>query len=220
MRAITFHTRSFARVGDHVSSGHRSHCVDWPLGSALTGSQVVRIPGPQARPLDDGASVDAVRVRAFRPLWPAIRRVLPRLLPTLDGQVKQPIAVIHRLDAAPRRPVSLEDLGSLSQVTNDVHHAYPASNQEGFERVPGGRVPRHLPTHKVAVPGALFVRALAERGVTDVARMDKALTSAVVLASGVFCSGGVVLRGVTRSKPQLDSVRGQKERELLQDARP
>jgi hypothetical protein len=61
--------------------------------------------------------------------------------------------------------------GSLSQVANDVHHAHPASNQEGVERVLG-RVPRHLPAHEVAVPGALLVRALAKRGVGDVSRMN------------------------------------------------
>ena len=105
--------------------------------SAVAGSQVVRIPGLQARPLDDGTSIDAVRVHAFRPLWPASRRVLPRLLPPVDGQVEQPIAVIHRLDAAPRRPVSLEDFGSLSQVANEVNQAHPASDQESVERVPG-----------------------------------------------------------------------------------
>jgi putative ABC transport system substrate-binding protein len=97
------------------------------------------------------------------------RRILPRLLPPVDGQVEQPIAVIHSLDAAPRRPVSLEDIRSSSQVANDMHHAHPASDQEGVERVRGGRVPGHLPAHEVAVPGALFIRALAKRGVCDVA---------------------------------------------------
>src|SRR4029077_21022748 len=130
------------------------------------------IPGLEAGPLDDGTSIGTAIVLAFRPLWPAGRRVLPTLLPPIDAQVEQPIAVIHRLDAAPRRPVGLEDIGSLSQVANDVHHAHPASNQEGLERVPRGRIPGHLPAHEVAVPGALFVRALAERGVSDVARMN------------------------------------------------
>src|SRR5262249_45043170 len=77
-----------------------------------------------------------------------------------------------RLNTASRRPVSLEDSGSLSQVANDVHHAHPASNQENVERVLG-RVPRHLPAHEVAVPDALFVRALAERGVSDIAGMQE-----------------------------------------------
>jgi hypothetical protein len=55
-----------------------------------------------------------------------------------------------------------------SQIANEVHHADMASNQESVERAPGGRVPRHLPAHEVAVPDALFVRTLAERGVGDV----------------------------------------------------
>src|SRR3982074_278512 len=91
--------------------------------SGPSGSQVVRIPGLQARPLGGGTSIGTDTLLAFPPLWPAGRRVLPRLLPPVDGQVEQPIAVIHRLDAASRRPVSLEDIGFLSQVANDVHHA-------------------------------------------------------------------------------------------------
>ena len=94
-------------------------------------------------------------------------------MPPVHAQVEQPIAVIHRLDAASRGPVSLEDIGSSAQVANDMHHADPASNQKGVERIPGGRIPGHLPAHEVAVPGALFVRALAECGVSDVARMNK-----------------------------------------------
>ena len=121
----------------------------------------------------DGASIGTVAVLALRPLWPAGRRVLPPLLPPVDGQVEQRVAIAHHLDAAPRRPVCLEDFGSLSQVANDVHHADPASNQESVERVLLGRIPRHLPAHEVAVPGALFVRALAERGVGDVAGMNE-----------------------------------------------
>src|ERR1700720_2412014 len=141
------------------------------LRSVLASAQIVRMPGLQARPLGGGTSIGTGNLLALKPLWPAGRRVLPRLLPPVDGHVEQPVAVIHRLDAAYRRPVSLEDIGSFSEVANDVHHAHPASNQEGVERALG-RVPRHLPTHEVAVPGALFVRALAKRGVGDVARMN------------------------------------------------
>ena len=36
-----------------------------------------------------------------------------------------------------------------------------------------GRVPGHFPTHEVAVSGALFVRALAKRGVGDVTGMQE-----------------------------------------------
>ena len=136
------------------------------------GPQVVGPPGLQARPLGDGTSIGTVRVLAFPPLRPAGRRVLPRLLPPVDRHVEQSVAVAHRLDTAPRRPVSLEDTGAVSQVAHDVHHAHPASNQESVERGLG-RVPRHLPAHEVAVPDALFVRALAERGVGDVTGMQE-----------------------------------------------
>ena len=116
------------------------------------------MPRLQARPLGAGTSIGSDILLAVKPLWPAGRRGFPRLLPPVDGQVEQPIAVIHRLYAAPRRPVCLEDIGSLSEVANDVHHPGPPANQERVERVLG-RVPRHLPAHEVAVPGALFVRA-------------------------------------------------------------
>src|SRR6202043_3361073 len=96
----------------------------------LAGAQIVGIPGLQARPLGGGTSIGTDILLAFKPLWPAGRRVLPRLLTPVDGQVEQPVAVVHRLAAAPRRPVSLEDIGSLSQVGNDVKQAHPASNQE------------------------------------------------------------------------------------------
>src|ERR1017187_9651732 len=138
---------------------------------ARSGAEVVGASGFEAGPLGGGTSIGTGNLLAFKPLWPASRRVLPCLLAPVDGQVEQPVAVIHRLDAASRRPVSLGDFGSLSQVANDVHHAHPASNQERVERVLG-RVPRHLPAHEVAVLGALFIRALAKRGVGDVARMN------------------------------------------------
>src|ERR1035438_7107598 len=160
---------SRAQVATDTSAWGDSAIGLTPL--ARSGAEVVGASGLQAGPLGGGTSIGTGNLLAFKPLWPAGRRVLPRLLAPVDGQVEQPVAVIHRLDAASRRPVSLEDLGSLSQVANDVHHAHPASNQERVERVLG-RVPRHLPAHEVAVPGALFVRALAKRGVGDVARMN------------------------------------------------
>ena len=45
------------------------------------GSQVVRIPGLQARPLAGGTSIGTGNLLAFKPSWPAGRRVLPHLLP-------------------------------------------------------------------------------------------------------------------------------------------
>src|SRR5262249_12517723 len=140
--------------------------------STRSGSQVVRIPGLQARPLDDGTCIGTVRMLVLRLLWPASRRVLPRLLPPVDRHVEQSVTVAHHLDAASRRPVRLKDFGSLSQVANDVHHTHPASNQEFIQRVLRP-VPRHLPAHEVAVPDALFVWALAKRGVGDVSGMQE-----------------------------------------------
>src|SRR5919197_2978232 len=90
------------------------------------GTQVVGMPGLQARPLGGGTSIGTHMLLALSRLWPAGRRVLPRLLPPVDGQVEQTVAVIHRLDAATRGPARLEDIGSSSQVANDVHHAHPA----------------------------------------------------------------------------------------------
>src|SRR5438034_9167507 len=115
------------------------------------------MPGLQARPLGGGTSIGTEILLAFKPSWPAGRRVLPLLLPPVDGQVEQPIAVIHRLDAANCGPVSLEDIGSLSQVANDVHHAHPAANQEGVKPVLG-RVPPHLPAPDTPVPAPHPVR--------------------------------------------------------------
>src|SRR5215208_2175178 len=112
----------------------------------------------EAAPLGDRAAISTHALLALAPtLGPASRRVLPILLPPIDCEVKQSVAVVHRLDAAPGGPVRLENLGSLSQVANDVHQAHPASRQESVERVPGHRVPGHLvPSHEIAVPDALF----------------------------------------------------------------
>jgi len=48
-------------------------------GSAPAGSQVVRTPGLKARPLGGGTSIGTGNLLAFKPLWPAVRGVLPRL---------------------------------------------------------------------------------------------------------------------------------------------
>jgi hypothetical protein len=61
-------------------------------GSARTGSQVVGIPGLQARPLGDGTSIVTVIVLVFRPLRPADRRILRGFLPPVDGQVEQAVS--------------------------------------------------------------------------------------------------------------------------------
>src|SRR5215467_889947 len=143
-------------------------------------SKVVRAPGFEPRPLGDGT---AVRPRWFpirRPgpgpgvrtlLRPPSRRVLPVLLPPVDSQVEQPIAVIRVFDSPGRRPVGLKDLGSLPQVANEVHPAYPAPNQKCFERALR-RIPGHLLAHEVAVTGALRVGTLTKHGKCGVTRME------------------------------------------------
>src|ERR1035441_1077431 len=65
-------------------------------------------------------------------LRPARRRVLPRLLTPVDAQVEQVVVVIHHLDAATRRPISLEDFRSLAQVADEMHPADSASNQQSL----------------------------------------------------------------------------------------
>jgi hypothetical protein len=62
---------------------------------------------------------------AFPPCGPAGRRGLPRRLPPVDRHVEQSMAVVHRLDAARRRRVSPEDIGSSAQLANDERHAHP-----------------------------------------------------------------------------------------------
>ena len=53
--------------------------------SAPAGSQLVRIPGLQARPLGGGTPISTGNLVAIPPFWPGGRRVLPRLLPPVDG---------------------------------------------------------------------------------------------------------------------------------------
>src|ERR1041385_1170374 len=98
--AMTRITGSPAFAGDddarslRGAAGRTRHA---PVGAARAGPEVVGIPGPQAGPLRDGTAVDAEILFAFRPSQPAGRRVLPLFLPSVDGQVEQSIAVIHRL---------------------------------------------------------------------------------------------------------------------------
>src|SRR5215208_4496017 len=66
----------------------------------------------EAAPLGDRAAISTHALLALAPtLGPASRRVLPLLLPPVDREVKQSVAVVHRLDAAPGGPVRLENLG-------------------------------------------------------------------------------------------------------------
>src|SRR6185437_10339455 len=161
--------------------------VRWPgpslgLRRSAAGGEVVRAPGRDSRPLGDGASARPLRHRrpvgraAVGPgdgalLWPAGRRVLPRLLTAVDGQVHQRVAVVHRLGAAALGPVGLEDPVAVAQVADQVEQAdlTPAEKRfEGWLR----RVPRHVPVHELTVAAALVVGALAEDREGDVPRMQ------------------------------------------------
>src|SRR5689334_13459666 len=63
---------------------------------------------PSGEAIEGGDVVDAEILLASAPLEPTRRRVLPFLLTPIDRQVEQAVAVVHRLDAADRRPVGLE----------------------------------------------------------------------------------------------------------------
>jgi hypothetical protein len=67
------------------------------VGDEGTREAVVGIPGLQARPLGGGTSIGTEMLLAFPLLWPAGRRVLPRLLSPVDRHVEQSVAVVHRL---------------------------------------------------------------------------------------------------------------------------
>jgi hypothetical protein len=101
--------------------------------SALVGSRVVRESGPQVRPLRGGTSIGAHILLTSSPSWPTGGRVLPRLLPAVDRHIEQTVTIIHRLGAASRRPVRLEDTGFLSEAANEMKQAQLASNQESAE---------------------------------------------------------------------------------------
>jgi len=141
----------------------RRGCFSLSVARGCT--EIVGASGFESRPLCDRTSARPFRLpggrAGARPCVralsrPASGRVFPRLLATEHRQIEQVIAVIHYLDAARGRPVSLEDFRLLPQVADNVHSADAASNQERFKR-DQRRVPGHLPTHEVAIPGALFV---------------------------------------------------------------
>src|SRR5262245_15156495 len=85
--------------------------------------QLVGPAGFEARPLGDRASVRTpyLRVLGVTPgLWPAVGRVLPRLLASVDGHVQQPVGGGHDLDAASAGEVRLEHPLSVAQVADEV----------------------------------------------------------------------------------------------------
>src|ERR1035438_3712906 len=79
----------------------------WVPRTSRGGVEVVGASRFEAGPLSGGTSVATHNLLAFKP---AGRRVLPLLLPPVGGQVEQPVAVIHRLDAAAGSPVGFEHI--------------------------------------------------------------------------------------------------------------
>ena len=103
-------------------------------------------------------------------LRPSLGRVLPELLPAVDGAVEQSVRRCHRLVAAAGGPVGLVDLVAVAEVAGqDAEVPVGEQRDHGFlrHRVPGSRV-----AHEVAVARALLVRALAEDRVADVPRVQ------------------------------------------------
>ena len=133
--------------------------------------QVVGTARRKPRPLRGRASVGPELIAAGRVdrLRPALRRLLPCLLPAVHGEVEKLVAGATDLGAATRRPIRLEDPVTVAQIA-----AVPAGlapRHQVVARV-AHRIPRHLPAHEVAIPRALVVRAFAERRIRDVAAVQ------------------------------------------------
>jgi hypothetical protein len=73
----------YARRGWEEVQFHSQYSLSTP-----TRSQVVRVTGFQARPLNDRSPASTIIVLAFRSLRPAGGRILPPLLPPIDGQIE------------------------------------------------------------------------------------------------------------------------------------
>src|SRR3546814_8800028 len=67
-------------------------------------------------------------------LRPAGRRYFLLLLPSIDGEIEQPVTIVHRLDPAARRPICFEDVGTPAQIADEVHAADLAAGQQYVAR--------------------------------------------------------------------------------------
>src|SRR6266536_405842 len=117
-------------------ASERSRLVLAAVGGGGPGAQVVGASGRQPRPLGDGTSVSPELVAVvvgFPALRPAGGRVFPRLLPPVDGEVHERVAVVHGLYAADGRPVGLEDAVPVPYVAHEMHHADFAPDEERLE---------------------------------------------------------------------------------------
>jgi hypothetical protein len=173
-RGITRPRLSTTRTGAALIERSRLVLAAVFVSGGGTSAEVVGASGRQPRPLGDGTSVGAELLALAAdppPLRPAGGRVFPGLLPPVDGEVHERVAVVHGLDAADGRPVGFEDAVAVSYVAHEVHHADPPPDQQDVE---GGLcgVPRHVPAHEVVVADAFVVGTLTEDRVGDVAGMQ------------------------------------------------
>src|SRR3546814_12336804 len=72
------------------------------------------------------------------------------LLPSIDGEIEQPVTIVHRLDPAARRPICFEDVGTPAQIADEVHAVDLAAGQQYVARGED-RIPWHIPPHEIAV---------------------------------------------------------------------
>src|SRR5262245_50735597 len=82
-------------------------------------AEVVVVPGPDPRPLGGWTAVQPKLATCGTPtLRPAFRRVLPELLPAVDGQIQQSVRGCHQFVAAAGGPVGLVDLVIVPEIAD------------------------------------------------------------------------------------------------------
>src|SRR5579864_1998883 len=147
-----------APVGNQFGvTADKAGVVAWSQGERVRAADI------HTRPLGYGTSTNSVRMLIADDapwLGPAWRRVLPWLLASIQGEVDQPVVVVHRFNTAAFGPVGLEDPVVLAYVAHQVEQADLTSNEQRLERR-FGRVPGELPAHEVAIADTLVVGPLA-----------------------------------------------------------
>src|SRR5262249_7676284 len=124
-----------------------------------------RRPDARAGPLCGRAAILAPEVVGRVP-WPALRGVLPDLLPAIDGHVEQLERRHDRFGAAAGRLVREEDAVVPTEETGDVATAGDGGVVDAI-----GRVPRMGVAHELPERRQLFVYPFAEHGKGDAARL-------------------------------------------------
>src|SRR6266567_6594027 len=122
-------------------------------------AEVVVAPGLDPRPLGGRATVQPELATFGTPMpRPAVGRVLPELLPGVDGPIQQSVRRCHHFVAPAGGPIGLEDLVTVSEIADQDAEA-PVCNQSvhgvRWHRVPGNGV-----AHELAIPRGLLVRSL------------------------------------------------------------